>query len=49
MSWFKRVSRRSLWECLVHDYNIILNDPEVEVIIEVMGGLKPSYDFVKSA
>ena len=34
---------------LVHDYNIILNDPEVEVIIEVMGGLKPSYDFVKSA
>ena len=34
---------------LVHDYNIILNDPEVEVIVEVMGGLKPSYDFVKSA
>lgn len=34
---------------LVHDYNIILNDPEVEVVIEVMGGLKPTYDFVKSA
>ena len=34
---------------LVHDYNIILNDPEVEVVIEVMGGLKPAYDFVKSA
>ena len=34
---------------LVHDYNIILNDPEVEVVIEVMGGLKPSYDFVKAA
>lgn len=34
---------------LVHDYNIILNDPEVEIVIEVMGGLKPSYDFVKSA
>ena len=36
-------------EVLVHDYNIILNDPEVEVVIEVMGGLKPAYDFVKSA
>lgn len=34
---------------LVHDYNIILNDPEVEVVIEVMGGLKPAYDFVKAA
>lgn len=34
---------------LVHDYNIILEDPEVEVVIEVMGGIKPAYDFVKSA
>lgn len=34
---------------LVHDYNVILNDPEVEVVIEVMGGLKPAYDFVKAA
>ncbi len=34
---------------LVHDYDIILNDPEVEVIIEVMGGLKPAYDFVRAA
>ena len=34
---------------LVHDYNVILNDPEVEVIIEVMGGINPAYDFVKSA
>lgn len=34
---------------LVHDYNIIVNDPEVEVVIEVMGGLKPAYDFVKAA
>lgn len=36
-------------DVLVHDYNVILNDPEVEVVIEVMGGLKPAYDFVKSA
>ena len=34
---------------LVHDYNIILEDPEVEIVIEVMGGLKPAYDFVKAA
>ncbi len=36
-------------DVLVHDYNIILNDPDVDVIVEVMGGLKPAYDFVKSA
>ena len=34
---------------LVHDYNVILDDPEVEVVIEVMGGLKPAYEYVKSA
>jgi len=36
-------------EVLVHDYNVILNDPEVAIVVEVMGGLKPAYDFVKSA
>ena len=34
---------------LVHDVNVILDDPEVQIVVEVMGGLKPSYDFVKSA
>ncbi len=34
---------------LVHDYNVILNDPDVKVVVEVMGGLKPAYDFTKSA
>ncbi len=34
---------------VVHDFNIILNDPEVTVICETMGGLKPAYDFSKSA
>lgn len=33
----------------VKDFNIILNDPEVNVVAEVIGGLKPSYDFVKSS
>ncbi|MBQ8412635.1 MAG: homoserine dehydrogenase [Lachnospiraceae bacterium] len=36
-------------EILVHDYNIILNDPEVEIVVEVMGGINPAYGFVKSA
>ena len=32
----------------VKDFNIILNDPEITVVAEVIGGLKPAYDFVKS-
>lgn len=36
-------------EILVHDYNVILNDPEVDIVVEVMGGLNPAYSFVKSA
>lgn len=39
----------SVMDILVHDYNVILNDPEVEVIAEVMGGIEPAYTFVKSA
>ena len=34
---------------VVHDFNIILNDDEVSVIVEVMGGVNPAYSFVKSA
>ena len=33
----------------VKDFDIILNDPEVSVVTEVIGGIKPSYDFVKSS
>ena len=36
-------------DILVHDYNVILEDPEVEVIAEVMGGVQPAYTFVKAA
>lgn len=36
-------------EKFVKDFNVILNDPEVTVVAEVIGGLKPAYDFVKSA
>lgn len=36
-------------EVLVHDYDIIVNDPEVQIIVEVMGGVEPAYTFVKEA
>ena len=35
-------------EILTHDFQDILNDPEVEIVAEVMGGVKPAYDFVKA-
>ena len=34
---------------LVHDFRTIIEDPEIDIIVEVMGGLKPAYDFVKEA
>lgn len=34
---------------VVHDYNSILNDPEVTVICETMGGINPAYEFSKKA
>lgn len=34
---------------VVHDYNIILNDPEVSIVVEMMGGSHPAYEFSKSA
>lgn len=34
---------------LVHDYNEILNDDSVSIVVEVMGGINPAYSFVKSA
>ena len=34
---------------VVHDFNIILNDPEVDIVAEMMGGSHPAYDFSKAA
>ena len=31
----------------IKDFEIILNDDEVKVVAEVMGGINPAYDFVK--
>ena len=36
-------------DILVHDYEIIANDPEVDIVVEVMGGIEPAYTFVKRA
>jgi len=34
---------------IVHDFNIILNDPDVAVVAEMMGGSHPAYEFSKAA
>ena len=34
---------------VIHDFNIIMNDPEVTVICETMGGIHPAYEFSKQA
>ena len=36
-------------EKIVHDYEVIANDPEIQIVIEVMGGVEPAYTFVKRA
>lgn len=32
----------------IKDFNVILNDPEITVAVEVIGGLNPAYGFVKA-
>ena len=34
---------------IVHDFEIIRNDPEISVVVEMMGGAHPAYDFTKAA
>ena len=36
-------------EKIVHDYEIIKNDPEIQIVVEAMGGVEPAYTFVKGA
>ena len=36
-------------EKIVHDFDVILQDPEVKIVVEVMGGIEPAYTFVKKA
>ena len=36
-------------EKLVHDVDVIMNDPEVAIVVETMGGVEPACTFVKKA
>ncbi|MCD7818565.1 MAG: homoserine dehydrogenase [Lachnospiraceae bacterium] len=36
-------------EKVVHDFEVILNDSEVRIVVETMGGLNPAYSFTKQA
>ena len=38
-----------LGDRVVHDINVILNDPEVVLVAEMMGGAHPAYDFTCAA
>ena len=37
----------SKFDCFTKDFNDILNDDEIGVVVEVMGGTKPAYEFTK--
>ncbi|RDU23605.1 homoserine dehydrogenase [Anaerosacchariphilus polymeriproducens] len=39
----------SIQDKIVHDYEVIVNDPDIQVVVEVMGGVEPAYTFVKRA
>ena len=34
---------------IVHDFEQIINDEEVKIVVEVMGGIEPAYTFVKKS
>ena len=36
-------------DVLVHDFNVILQDPEIQIVAEVMGGTGAAYQFTKQA
>ncbi len=36
-------------DVLVHDFKRIVEDPEIGVVVEVMGGVEPAYSYVKEA
>ena len=40
----------SPFEALItHDFNVIINDKDVDIVVEAMGGAHPAYDFSKAA
>ena len=33
----------------MHDVDVILNDPEIDIVCETMGGVEPAHTFTKRA
>ena len=33
---------------IIHDYQTIVDDPEIGVVVETMGGVEPAFTFVKA-
>ncbi len=36
-------------EIITHDFEEIINDPEIKIVVEVIGGIEPAFTFVKRA
>ena len=36
-------------DMIVHDFEEIKNDPDVQIVVETMGGVHPAYEFVKAS
>ncbi len=32
----------------IHDFDLLVNDPEVSIVVEVMGGVEPAYSYAKA-
>ena len=48
MSWILRdFPGAPVEDKIVHDFQVIADDPEVQIVVETMGGLNPAYPFVK--
>ena len=45
----KDFSGQQIQKKIVHDYEVILNDKEVEIVVEAMGGIEPANAYVKGA
>ena len=45
----KEFPRSPIEKLIVHDFEEIVNDEEVKVVVEVMGGVEPAYTFVKKS
>lgn len=35
-------------DAIIHDYKTIVEDPEIGIVVETMGGVEPAYTFVKA-